>query len=127
MREVDPPNNTLTTELIRHFPGWFTAIFALIYISGYLIDFFYYGYLGITDTGSEPLKLHYVEIGLVFMLGYMIVVGVLFFAVFGAGQVYHSLWADDDRPWSNVLTSIMIISFFLSLYVAAIFTPPHYF
>lgn len=112
--------------LFKHFPQWFIAIFALIYISGYLIDFFYYSLLGITDPGSEPLKLHYIQIGLVFFLGYMIIVALLVFTVFGAARMYKAFWRD-ERPASNFLTSIMTIGFSLSIYIAIIFTPPQYF
>ena len=119
-------SNMLAPAVIKHFPRWFIAMFALIYVSGYLIDFFYYASLGITDSGSEPLKLHYIQIGLVFLLGYVTLVALLVFTVFGASRMYSTIWAD-SRPASNTLTSILSIIYSLTIYIAAIFTPPQYF
>jgi hypothetical protein len=55
---------------IKYLPEWFIALFALVYVTGYLVDIFFFSSLGITDAGAEVLKLQYIETGLVFFIAY---------------------------------------------------------
>jgi hypothetical protein len=109
------------------FPAWFGAIFATTYLSGFLIDYFYFSSKGIIDTGSEILKLHYVHIGSEFLIGTALIVGPVFYMLFVREQLNKQ--STRSTPFSRV-NLVLIATAFLywwSLYIAAVFAPPHYF
>jgi hypothetical protein len=113
---------------VKHLPPWFAAIFGAVYLSGYLIEFFYYSSLGITDAASEVFKLKYVETGLTFLILLLIIV-VPTIVLFG------TLRANLDTPAVTKHTTIylapwpvsMTIINFLSIYCATLFAPLQYF
>lgn len=65
---MSAPNSSETQSPIKHFPAWFTAIFALVFLSGYLVDYFYFSGKGIADTGGDLLKLKFVHVGVVYVI-----------------------------------------------------------
>jgi hypothetical protein len=65
--------------IFRYLPQWFVAAFALIYISGYFVDFLYYSSIGIEGAGTDLLKLKYLQIGINFLVLFSIIIVPTFF------------------------------------------------
>jgi hypothetical protein len=112
----------------QHIPPWFIAVFALAYISGYLIEFLYYGSLGIVDAAGDIFKLKYIQTGIMFLLS-STVISVFIVAVFFAHRMRRGL-SETDAPgpgvyptWCSVLPALAYV---FSLYISVILTPLHY-
>jgi hypothetical protein len=135
MPETEMPTATATTpatpaklSAISNFPQWFGAIFALVYLSGYLVDFFYYSSRGVVDIGGEVLKLHYVHIGLEFIIACVVVVAPAFYLFFGRKLLdQQSDTVGTPFPRTNTWLMLTAILYWFSLFVAAVYPPPHYF
>ncbi len=56
------------------FTRLFVAAFALIYISGYTVEFAYYNFNGITNMSGDVLKLKYIYTGIVFVLFFLVLI-----------------------------------------------------
>ena len=67
-------------EVAINLPQWFVGIFALVYLSGYLADFFYFSSIGIPESGFDVLKLRHIQTGLFFYLISLCVGGVAYLA-----------------------------------------------
>ncbi len=110
----------------RHFPPWFVAVFGVVYLSGYLIEFFYYSSLGITDAASEILKLKYVGTGLTFFVLLLIIV-IPTMVIFGRASLHVAVPTTGPSinlgPWALGMTLFN----FISIYCATLFAPLQYF
>lgn len=106
-------------DTAKYLPQWFIAIFALIYLSGYLADFFYYSSIGISEAGSDALKLKHVQSGLFFFLIFFCVGGVSYLAV-------HARRDPNAKTFlgRNKLTYWVAIVFQSSVVLAVAFVPP---
>jgi hypothetical protein len=122
---VRPRAAETKTSLASQIPPWFAAAFAVVYSTGYLIDFYFYSYLGITDTGEQALKLKYLQTGLGFFLPYFLTGVYLLFSVFGLLQQYHQF---RRSLFMNLLVPFTLgILWPLSTYAAVTFAPTHFF
>ncbi len=116
--------------VVRYAPQWFIAVFAAVYLTGYLIDYFYYSSLGITESGADLLKLHYVVVGLTFFLFVAIVAGPSWFDVI---EFFSRFFGMDSTTTEVQQLSVRAARAFLdlvygiSVYFAFIFTPSNYF
>lgn len=57
-----------TNLKLNHVPHWLATIIGFTYISGYLIDFFYFTSRGVSDVGGDLFKLRYIHVGIYFDL-----------------------------------------------------------
>ncbi|MGO8955728.1 MAG: hypothetical protein ACLPWS_13755 [Rhodomicrobium sp.] len=112
------------------FTKWFAAWFALVYVSGYIIEFTFYSVNGVTTMSGDVLKLKYVHTGIVFILFFSIVTVpfVLYDtdtrATFGV-QV-QGLYKYINRFVISPIRVVRIILFNLIIFCAVVFTPPQY-
>lgn len=110
----------------RHFPPWFVAVFGVVYLSGYLIEFFYYSSLGITDAASEILKLKYVGTGLTFFV-LLLIIAIPTMVIFGRASLHVAVPTTGPSislgPWALGMTLFN----FVSIYCATLFAPLQYF
>ena len=53
---------------LSHIPHLLAVLIGFTYISGYLIDFFYFTSRGVSDVGGELFKLRYIHVGIYFDL-----------------------------------------------------------
>ncbi len=103
----------------KNLPQWFVAGFAVVYLTGYLADFFYFAAIGIPEAGLDVAELKYVQGGLFFWL--------IFFCLGGLG--YWLRYKEND-PKSDVFICSGISANFLatvlpmSIVSAVIFNPP---
>ncbi len=114
----------------RHLPQWFVAGFAVVYVSGYLIDFYYSSALGVTENGGDLLKLKYIQVGLNFILFLLILSGPSFFDIqHFIGWFFDPSRTKKDFPSRSVrlFIAVFTIAYVLSIYSAFIFTPWNYF
>src|SRR6202162_6025750 len=123
---AEPATISDVKSLYQQLPQWFIAIFSLSYVSGYLIEFTYYGSFGILDAAGEIFKLKYIQTGIIFLL-LCAIVGVYTILVLGTprfnapirqavrGGIYVPRW------------SIFAAAFnVFSIYLTALLTPlPH--
>ncbi len=56
-------------------PEWSLAVAALIYATGFLADFTYFGGFGVTEVGGDFFKAKYVHIGILCLLCHVILTG----------------------------------------------------
>lgn len=113
--------------VLRYLPQWFIAIFALIYITGYLVDFFYYSARGVIDPGADILKLKYIHIGINFFILFLIVTTPVFFLLFGRNRMSPIADNPNNLPQITTTTFMTSIIFFFTVYYTVIFTPAEYF
>jgi hypothetical protein len=107
-------------------PPWFAAIFGAVYLSGYLIEFFYYSSLGITDATSEILKLKYVGTGLTFFV-LLLIIAIPTMVIIGRASLPIAVPTTGPSvslgPWALGMTLFN----FISIYCAILFAPLQYF
>jgi hypothetical protein len=112
---------------IAQFPQWFGAVFAFVYICGYLIDFFHYSAKGIVDVGGDLLKLRYIHIGISFGILLAITVGPLFYVFFGRSRLnQQSVSGTPFLQINNWLIGAAIF-YWWSVFVPTVFASPLYF
>jgi hypothetical protein len=114
-------------NILRHLPQWFIGIFAVLYTTGYLVDFFYYSSHSIADSGADLLKLKYIQNGINFMALFSIVTTPVFFLLFGKSRMLPTSDNPNDLPPITTTTFMTSIIFFFVIYYTIIFTPVDYF
>lgn len=119
-------DTNLNGSQLRHLPPWFAAIFGAVYVSGYLIEFFYYSSLGITDAGSELLKLKYVATGLTFFSS-LLIISIPWMLIFSRVTFLVGINPNRSavtlRPWAVT----MILFTFVSVFGAVLLLPLQFF
>jgi hypothetical protein len=115
-------------NILRHLPQWFIAVFALTYVSGYLIEFLYYASIGIVDPSSDILKLKYIQTGIHFLL-FLLFTAVPIFIFLGRSHMNPSVLPlrSGNEFTVTIWNVAMAIFYFASIYFAALFAPLHYF
>jgi hypothetical protein len=111
---------------LRDSPQWFVAIFALTYITGFLIDTLYFSSIGIDDAG-EIIKLRHIQRGLIFLMAFMIIVAPVYFLLFGHRQMAMLGKNVSELPPMKGIMAVISILYFGTIYYAVIFAPPGYF
>lgn len=118
--------STLRSDGVHQLSQWFIGIFGLTYLTGYLIEFFYYASWGIVEAAGEVFKLKYIQSGITFF----------FFA--GTVIIYILAWIEIDRinfplrravhqGWYITRTLLGVGIFnIMSIFFAALFTSLHY-
>lgn len=127
---IGPPFWNRVRIVVRYAPQWFIAVFAAVYLTGYLIDYFYYSSLGITESGAELLKLHYVVVGLTFFLFVAIVAGPSWFDViefFSRFCGMASTTTEVQQLSVRAARAFLALVYGITVYFALIFTPSNYF
>ena len=105
-------------------PSAFVALFAFVYVTGYLIDFFYFSNRGVSDIGGELLKLRYIQVGIYFVLSLALFVGIPFFIFFAKDDT--KLKKHPLRPVGGAMAWAAIL-YQVSLFLPTLFAPPDYF
>jgi hypothetical protein len=114
-------------SVLQHVPQWFISAFAVTYLTGFLIDSLYYSSIGITDVG-EVLKLRHVQLGLLFLMLFLLMILPLFFFVFGAKNM--AILGESNPNELPPMTPIMAgtsMLFFGTIYYVVAIVPPGYF
>jgi hypothetical protein len=123
-------NSRRNLILLKYLPQWFVALFALVYLSGYLIDYYYSTALGISENGGDLLKLKYVQVGLNFIVLVLIFAGPSLFDVFrllGLFIHFSQTKAEVRSRSVRFFVSLFTVVYTTSIYSAFLFTPWHYF
>ena len=108
------------SSLMSHFPPWFIAAFATIYLCGYLIEVLFYSYFGIVDTDIQLLKMNYIATGSIFVLTFLLIFCPCFFYIAN----FRAMFANVGRPIiSNVVLALIGTIWPLSAFAVTMFSP----
>ncbi|HEU0084072.1 MAG TPA: hypothetical protein VFQ87_14490 [Bradyrhizobium sp.] len=114
------------SALHQQLPLWFTAVFAISYVSGYLIEYLYYASLGIVDTGGDIFKLKYIQTGIIFLFSCSLIATYVV-AVVGAPRMNIPLLDPPQTAWHISRPIVFAVMFnVVSIYISVLFTPLHY-
>lgn len=106
-------------------PHALAVLIGFTYITGYLIDFFYFTSRGVTDVGGDLFKLRYIHIGMYFDLILALFVGTPIFFVLNqrpgtGGPIQSAMPATREMGW-------VPICYQASLIIPTILAPPDFF
>ena len=110
----------------RDIPQWFVSIFALTYITGFLVDTIYYSSVGLSDI-SEVIKLRHTQLGLIFVMLFLIVTVPVFFLLFGRRKMAVLGENPNELPPMKPIMAFNAIIYFSTIYYVVVFVPPGYF
>jgi hypothetical protein len=131
-----PPQSLSTRSLwIKEIPEWFLAVAALIYATGFLVVFTYFGSFGIKEAGTDFFKVKYVHVGtLCLLLEAILLVPIAGIIAMRSGSSKQPMQKPDSPTapakhryrghWSSVL---LMINMLLTFYVFAMFAPRAFF
>lgn len=113
-------------SVLQHVPQWFISAFAVTYLTGFLIDSLYFSSIGITDVG-EVIKLRHVQLGLLFLMLFLLVNVPLFFLVFSYKKMAILGQSNPNElpPMTPIMASTSMLFFGTIYYVVAIVPPGH--
>jgi hypothetical protein len=111
---------------MRDIPQWFISIFALTYITGFLIDSLYYSSIGIGDIG-EVFKLRHIQLGLLFLMLFGVVTVPVFFLLFGRRKMAVLGDNPNELPPMNTIMALNTVLYFGTIYYVIAIVPPGYF
>jgi hypothetical protein len=114
-------------SLVRHVPQWFISVFALTYLTGFLIDSIYYSSVGIIDVG-EVIKLRHVQLGLLFLMLFLTVTVPLYFLGFNYKKmVILGESNPNELPPMTPIMALTSVLFFGTIYYVIAVVPPGFF
>jgi hypothetical protein len=119
-------------QALSSLPQWFAAIFATVYLSGYLVSVAFYSQFGLSDADLDFLKLKYVHTGIIFNSALLIIGVVLYFFFFRWIERYPGRNSENATQQTTPMhlfdaTAILMWLLLLTTYVASFFFPPRYF
>lgn len=116
---------------VKYLPQWFVALFAVVYLSGYLVDFFFCSSWGISETAGDLLRLRYIQIGISVVLCYLILAGPSLFAIlrYTESVILPNDLTPEQKTTRRVdfFLSAFRMFYLISIYAAFLFIPSHYF
>ena len=115
-------------SVLQHVPQWFISAFAVTYLTGFLIDSLYFSSIGITDVG-EVIKLRHVQLGLLFLMLFLLVNVPLFFLVFSYKKMAILGQSNPNElpPMTPIMAATSMLFFGTIYYVVAIVPPRHFY
>lgn len=127
-----PPTKTNSDKapdappLHQQLPPWFIAIFAMSYVTGYLIEYLYYASLGIVDTAGDIFKLKYIQTGMIFLFSCALITTYVI-VMAGTPRLNMKLLDPPQTAWYMSRWIVFAVMFnVLSIYISVMFTPLHY-
>jgi thiamine transporter ThiT len=116
-------------DSLKHIPQWFIAGFAVVYLSGYLIEFFFYSSIGVFDAENDALKFKYIQVGISFILTFVLLGAPGFFLFMARRRLAEEVAESNDvfRYMTSAIGTAQVVLFLFSLTCSALFTPTHFF
>jgi hypothetical protein len=113
-------------SIYQQIPPWFVALFAVAYMTGYVIEFLYYASLGIVDAGGDIFKLKYVQTGITFLFSCTLIGALVLTWLIGVPRRRVQLKDDPPEPGLHITRAVLmpVIFSITSIYVFVLFTPP---
>ncbi len=110
----------------QQLPQWFIAIVGLSYVTGYEIEFLYYGSLGILDAAGEIFKLKYIQTGVVFLFPCALITAFII-ALLNVSRINFKRSLARRKFYFTRWVFGSTLFNFGSMYFLVLFTPLHYF